>query len=257
MSLRPLVLATAPVVFVLATSSHAAAQAPGEVAPSYAQPPPPQPVASDPHRASSYVEPLAHRWAIAVGLGAFSVAAEHAPEGNEVDFNNTEVALRYRATRRLELELVLTGGRQVLDNDQPGELANGGALVGARYRFMPERKWNWWISGALGGMVIEHHRSSEEARDAAQRPVAALGVGLERRFRRFAIQAELKSLSLGARKDHADFEDTPTAPPMPAPDEPSPSDPMSPSPVEPLPPTDGEPEALHGASFTLNLSYYF
>lgn len=252
MTLRPLALAIASLPLVIATAH---AQAPGEVAPESAAPP--APVASNPCSRGAAIDPMAHRWAIALGIGAFSVAPEGAPEGSEAEFKTTEIALRYRATRRFEIELALSGGRQVIDDDIEGDLAHGTFMLGARYRFMPERKWNWWVSGGLGGTVIAHHTSDEDAREAAQRPAASLGIGIERRFRRLAIQAELKSFAIGPRADQTD--DAPNVmPPRPEPTDPNGGTMEPPKEPYPVPPSySGEPEELRGASFSINLSYYF
>lgn len=248
--LRPLALAIASLPLVVAT---ARAQAPGEVAPESAAPP--APVATNPCSTSAAIDPMARRWAISLGIGAFTVAPEDAPEGSEAEFKTTQIALRYRATRRLEIELALSGGRQVIDDDIEGDLAHGTFMLGARYRFMPERKWNWWVSGGLGGTVIAHHTSDEDERAAAQRPAASLGIGIERRFRRLAIQAELKSFAIGPRADQTD-DDAPVAmPPKPEPTDPGGG--MEPYPLPPEPTSSGEPEELRGASFSINLSYYF
>jgi hypothetical protein len=251
MTLRPWVFAIAPLL--AAATAHA--QAPGDyyAGPS-AAPVAPAPVVVNPCATPSFgIDPLAQRWAISLGFSTLTVAPEDAPDAS-ADFSNTQVALRYRLSRRLELEAELSGGRQVLDDDEEGPLANGTFMIGARYRFMPERKWNWWLSGALGGTVIAHHQSDELEREAATRPVASLGVGIERRFRRLAIQAELKSLAIGPRKDQSERGDVPVAqPPMPTDPDGSPMD----TPL-PLPPAyESQPENLQGAAFSVNVSYYF
>ena len=54
----------------------------------------------------------------------------------------------------------------------------------------------------LGGTVIARHDSTDEQRDAAQRRAhVAFGIGLERRFHRFALHAELRGVAMGARAD--------------------------------------------------------
>lgn len=252
MTLRPLALAIASLPLVVAT---ARAQAPGEVAPQAAPPPAPPPVAADPCSASTGIDPMARRWAISLGIGAFTVAPEGAPEGSEAEFDTTQIALRYRASRRLEIELALSGGRQVIDDDIEGDLAHGTFMLGARYRFMPERKWNWWVSGGLGGTVIAHHTADEDERAAAQRPAASLGIGIERRFRRLAIQAELKSFAIGPRADQTG--DAPVAMPQPEPTYPDGGTMEPPREPTPVTPSYSEPEELRGAAFSINLSYYF
>ncbi|MEO8701834.1 MAG: outer membrane beta-barrel protein [Kofleriaceae bacterium] len=206
---------------LLLASSSAFAQAPGEMEPSYSQPPPTYapapPVAESPCNCGE-VNPMAHRFAVGINFGGYSVSAADTGdrEAVDTDFRMAELSLRYRFTPHFELELLLSGGRQVLEDDSDGELAMGGATLAARYRFRPTRAWNWWLMGGLGGTVIERHDSTEEQRDNASRGHVAFGIGLERRFRQFAIHAELRGLALGERKDQEDMTvpQTGTRPPI-------------------------------------------
>ncbi|MBA2538349.1 MAG: outer membrane beta-barrel protein [Deltaproteobacteria bacterium] len=147
------------------------------------------------------VSVMAHRFAVGINLGAMSVTADDDVAQNETQFRTAELSIRYRATPHFELELLLSGGRQVLEDGEDGELAMGGGTLAARYRFRPHRAWNWWLMGGLGATVIERHDSSEEARDAANRGHVAFGIGLERRFRRLALHAELRGMAMGPRSD--------------------------------------------------------
>jgi len=239
MSTRLLVLALAP-LFATAT---AYAQAPGEVAPEAAPPTTVDPCSGAPHQSV-----MANRWAVGINLGAFSVAPKDATDDQTTDFRTSELSIRYRVGLHLELELLLNGGRQVLKDNTDGQLAMGGGTFGLRYRFAAERPWNWWLMGGLGATVIERKDSTREERDAATRPHMALGIGLERRFRRFALQAELRALAIGPRKDSNNVD---TAPPMP----------LNPdgSPGMPLPPptsTTNPQDELSGGTFTIGASFY-
>jgi hypothetical protein len=74
------------------------------------------------------------------------------------------------------------------------------------------------------------------------------GVGVERRFRRFALQAELRSVGLGRREDSQDgviVEDG-------GPGVPPPTVPRLPGGA-----ATTHAESLSGAMFTLGASYYF
>ncbi|MBA3821406.1 MAG: hypothetical protein H0X17_21160 [Deltaproteobacteria bacterium] len=140
---------------------------------------------------------MARRWAIGVGLGGFAVAPAGAPDGAETEFRMAELAVRFRATRRFELFLAFSGGRQVLENDEDGELATDLVTLGARFRFMPGQRWNWFLMAGFGSTLIAHHQTPAEQRDELRRPHTMLGVGLERRWDRFALQAEARMLSVG------------------------------------------------------------
>lgn len=229
-SLSPLLAATA-----------AYAQAPGEMAPGQAPAvaPAPQPVVVVPARESV----MANRWAVGLSFGGLGVAPEE-NQDDKTNFRVGEISLRYRVTRHLELELAVGGGRQVLDDDSEGQLEASTGLLAARWRFMPEHKWNWFVMGGLGGTSIADHEATSDERDAQSRPLAALGVGVERRFRRFALQAELRAIGMGPRD---------TAEPAPATDVMTGTAPAATPPPAPTSTSD----KLSGGTFTLGASYYF
>jgi len=177
-------------------SATAYAQAPGEVpssAPGMVEPTPVAPVviAPPPHA----IDPMARRFAIGLGVGAFGVSPEDGPEGSETEFNIAEIGVRFRATRRLEVFLAFAGGRQVVDGET-GDLATDLVTLGARFNFRPEHRWNWFLLAGFGSTLIAHHETPEEVRDDLRRGHVMFGGGVERRFQRFALQAELRAISI-------------------------------------------------------------
>ena len=193
----PMTLRSLAALAPLLVSATAGAQAPGEVAPG-----PLEPVAPIAIPCETCVDPYAHRISVGLSIGGLGVSPDDAAEGTaETQFRIGELAVRYRATRRLELELALSGGRQMLADDLEGDLAMGSVTLGLRYRFMPEQRWSWWLLAGLGGTVIAPQVSSEDERDAATRGLGFLGIGLERRFGQLALQAEVRFLGIGERED--------------------------------------------------------
>lgn len=189
-------MTTRLVLASLLVSATASAQAPGEVpssAPGMVEPAPVAPVVVAPAPA---IDPLAHRFAVGLNVGTFGVAAEDAPEGSSTDFDVAELALRFRATRRLEVFLQFTGGRQVLDDGETGDLATDMVTLGARFNFRPEHRWNWFGLIGFGSTLIADHDTPEELRDDMRRGHVLLGLGVERRWRRFGVQAELRGISI-------------------------------------------------------------
>lgn len=204
------------------------------------------------------VDVMAHRFAVGLNLGSASFAPEHSPDAKS-DFAISELSLRYRATYHLEIELALTGGRQSLEDGSQGELAMGGGTLGLRYRFSPSSRWNWWLMGGIGETTIARHDATRSELDAAARPHGQLGVGIERRFQRFAIQAELRMTAVGDRHD----DETMAVPPVKGEPEPAPTNggggttvtPGTPQPIDPT--YTMAPEKQSGGQFTIGLSYYF
>jgi len=232
------------------------AQAPGETEDSgYAQPPPVQPsyqpyqppvVATDPC-GGSCIDPMRSRFSIGVNVGGMGVTVDDDETGTETQFRTAEFTLAYRLGRRVDLQLLLSGGRQELEDGEDGDLAMGGGTLAVRYHFRPERKLNWYLMFGLGTTVIERADSTKEQRDAAYRPHAAFGVGLEYRFNHFALNAEIRGVGMGEREDAMDV---PTTTPVP-----------EPGGRNPLPPdTTSDPrfgQSLSGGQFTLGASFYF
>jgi hypothetical protein len=68
---------------------------------------------------------------------------------------------------------------------------------------MPRAPWNWWVMGGLGAVTITDQGATDQERHDAQRPLAQFGVGVERRFRRFALNAELSAIATGVMKQDA------------------------------------------------------
>jgi opacity protein-like surface antigen len=220
----------------LLVASVAHAQAPGEIAP--------QPVAVAPvvvacGHAGSVMD---NRWAIGLSLGSMSLATDGAPD-DRTAFAIGELALRFRATPHLELELSVGGGRERTADDQNGELAVSAATIAARYRFRPEAAWDWFVMVGLGGASVALHDATDQERSDATRPMAMLGLGIERRFGHFALQAEARAIGIGDRHDEpmdepAAIEAAPTA----------------------MTRTPSVPSADHkrsGGSLSIGLSYYF
>jgi hypothetical protein len=184
---------------------------------------------------------MAHQFSVSLGLGGMNVAPEGNPDA-KTDFGIGQLALRYRMTRHLEIELAMAGGRQTVDGEE-GELAVGTATLGLRYRFAPERRWNWFLGAGIGGGSIAVHDATDEELDQATRPVVSVGAGVERRFRRFAIEAQVRFIGLGPTfAESMRSERMATAPAS-----------------EPTPPstTNPTPGGLGGGLFTIGGSYYF
>jgi hypothetical protein len=223
---------------LLSTASLAHAQAPGEVAT--------QPVVMVPESAcvacgcNRPESVMSRRWSIGLSLGGMSLAPESRPE-DETAFAIAELALRFRATRHLELELAVGGGRERTEDDQEGELEVTAAVLAARWRFRPEHAWNWFVMAGLGGASVTRHDASDQERSDASQPLFTLGVGVERRFGGFALQAEARVVGMGTdERDEPMAQSAETIGEMAAI--------VTPSPVD---------QKRGGGSFSIGLSYYF
>lgn len=253
MTARSLTLSLALAPLLAAATAHA--QAPGQVAPidpdapygtgstyaPYAPYAPEDPVVAP-------VAPVAPQFQHRLGIGAsFGFLQVDAAQfgGGVTEFDIGELAIRYRASRRIELELSMSGGREQLPDGGNGQLATGSVALAARYRFRPEQPWGWWLMGGLGGSVVERSDSTSDERDAATRALGMAGIGVERRFTHFALQAELRAVAMGSRKDARQVKADPPFAPAGAP--------------VPLyaPGNVTYAEELAGTMLTFGASYYF
>ena len=147
-----------------------------------------------------------------------------------------ELALRFRATLHLELELAVGGGRERTPDNMDGDLQVSTAALALRYRFRAEQHWNWFVLGGIGGAAITRHDATSQERSDATQPMFELGIGTEYRFDHLALQAELRGFGLGvARSD-------------------STSDPAVNMPFDSNTTNDIQ---RSGASLSVGLSYYF
>jgi len=243
MHARFLAFSLAP-LFLGSAASLAHAQAPGE-----AVPPPIAPAADSPcatpcggcSRAAESV--MENRWAVGLSLGSMSLAPDGQSD-NKTGFGIGELALRFRATPHLELELSAGGGREQLANNQQGDLEVNTAALALRYRFRPEAAWNWFVMGGLGGASVVSHDATKQERNDATQPLGMLGIGLERRFHHFALQAEARAIGVGDKTRNSD------AMAAPPPAQPGAMGTTPPPPVTPS-------QKQSGGALTIGLSYYF
>jgi hypothetical protein len=182
----PVVLAS---LFV-ATSAYAQAPgdyeegtaAPGMVAPEVVAPTPPPPP---------------RRWSVGLGIGSLGLAPHDAPDA-KTEYGVGQIAVRYLATRHLEIELAFGGGREKLEDGNEGDHEVSQGVIALRYRFNPAHKWNWWLMAGMGSLAVTHTEPTKEERDSAEQSTLQFGAGLERRWERFALQLELRAVGVKA-----------------------------------------------------------
>jgi len=195
------------IVVGIAVANQAHAQAPGETRPT-------TPSVMD------------SRFAVALELGALGLHRDVEGENtNDVSFGVAELAGRFRIVRSFEIGLSLWGGGAT-----KGALGTGGLFIDGRYRFLADRPWNVFASLSLGAASVADKGASE--REKAGRGALRLGVGVERRFGAFAIEAHLRILGISENDKF-----------MPI-DLPTPSDAMA-------------ADKLAGGALTIGGTYYF
>jgi hypothetical protein len=186
---------------------------------------------------------MARRWAVSFGIGSATYAPTASPD-DKSQFSIGELALRYRATPHLELELAGTGG----------QLANGSDLqvhsftASLRYRMRPGHAWDWYLLGGIGATELVTAEASDADRNAAARGQLQLGAGVERRFGNFGITAEIKMIALASPNNAQAITADPNSSPAPAGTIASSMSAMSSTP---------SPGGASGGEFTVGVAYYF
>lgn len=175
------------------------------------------------------------RWSLGVFVGSLGVAPEERPDA-EQEFGGGGLEASYRLDARWEFSLRLEGGEQ-----EDGARAYSATTLQAAYHLRPYSRWDAYLLAGFGGTEIGPEDADADARTAYGH--AHLGVGIERRFRRWGLSAELRAVGLSPAE-----EDTADVMPPPTTRDPQPAAPE----VEPV-----VVEELSGGAFSLAATYYF
>ena len=194
---------------------------------------------------------MANRWAVGLSIGSLSLA-QRDTGNDQTQFNVGQLSFRYRATPHLEIELALGGGSEQLQDGSQGDRQVDIGAVNLRYRFRPYARWNWWLMGGLGAVSITEQGATDQDRHDAQRPFMDVGVGIERRFHRFALHAELSALSVGPMRN-----ENVAQPVMTTVGVTGSVGPNGPNSQPPQPQSTSTTDNLAGGQLTIGASYYF
>ena len=131
-----------------------------------------------------------------------------------IEVQHRELALRFRMTLHLELEASARGRRREARRRR------------ASQRLRPDRALSVCAGAAVELVAVGRRRRARHRADRRERSGKSdatrgeihAGIGLERRFHRFALQAELRAIATGASKAESDGTTTvmPTAGRSPA-----------------------------------------
>ncbi len=224
----------------LLIASTAYAQAPGEMAPMYAQPPP---ATVAPVQSGDWAV-MQNRLSLGLNIGQTTVTDS---AQNKTDFSIGELALRYRLRPEWEAELLVGGGNEKLSDGTQGTHQFTSVTLGLRYRFRPADPLNWFLAAGVGASSVTDQNATSDQQDAASRPHFQFGGGVEYRFTHFALQAELRVTAMGQPKGTT--ESPGIASPMPVlTNNAPPTDPTTTTPPQ---------DTMTAAQVTVGASYYF
>lgn len=170
-----------------------------------------QPAAAQPEVAAS--APAERNWGIGVHLGGLGLEPRNA-DGDELTEGSSDkielgaagIQLRYKLHRRWELELAATHMAGEL-GDTGAERHSGSLVLGVMFHINPDADWQWSGLFGIGGAhdEISVEKNGERVTTAEfSEGLVRLGVGLERRFDRWGIAAQLYGIGFQRDDDKLD-----------------------------------------------------
>jgi len=167
-----------------------------EAAPAFAQSPGECACAVPAPAAVVIVEAPRRKLGVSLRMSALGMHPSDDPEAH-TDFSGGGLAVSYRINRRWGIELAADHFTEDTEEGTPRELQ--AVSVSATFHLRPYRyaRWDGYLIAGLG--------TATAVTEGNQAPVgygsAHLGLGLERRFRRLGISAELRMIGMGEAKD--------------------------------------------------------
>lgn len=183
------------------------------------------------------------RFGVGLRFSSISLAPENDPDAS-ADFAGGGLQLRYRINARWELEGAIDGGREQLDDGTEGSTSLSLVTASAIFHLRPHRSWDVYALAGLGGAVA--HAEGMDPDDALQFGAFVLGAGVERRFRRFGIAAELRVIGLQPSEDDGGDSAQPARP-----------DGSTAMALPPIDDGDASDDGVQGGSFSILANYYF
>ena len=153
------------------------------------------------------------RWALGVHLGGVGLEptnedGDELTEGSsdKIEMGAVGLQLRFKLHRRWELELAGTHMAGEL-GDTGAERHSGSLTLGVMFHINPDANWIWSALLGVGGthdqIMVEKNGEQETTAEFSEGH-ARLGIGLERRFDRFGIAAQL--YGIGFTRDDDKFD---------------------------------------------------
>lgn len=166
------------VAFTVATlPAIALAQAPGECTQCAVPAAAPAPIAA----AQAAPDDMVRR--IGVGAHVLSLSLDDHSGADPTQYGGGGLLISYRLSRRWELALAMDGAQ----SEHGPDLDMG--LLMARFHMNPHANWDWYLLAGIGGI---HDQVADTRRGQFH-----LGVGVERRWEKLSISAELHGVGVG------------------------------------------------------------
>jgi hypothetical protein len=190
-------------------------------------------------------------------MTSFAIENRDNPDAEPDHMGGGGLQIRYRFARRWEAELGVDGLSHHEHDGDDGSIGRdereGPELVStslaALYHFRPERRWDWYLLAGIGSIAPPDDDDGDQVRGAFH-----LGIGIERRWRRFGLGAELRAVGIAPVEDDRGTVGGDTAPPGNTMLTSGETPPMT----TPVPPEDDDRERGDSAGqFSIRATYYF
>ena len=144
----------------------------------------------------------AQRFGVGLRLGGISLedrVDNGDGDGEKQEFSAGGLSLRYRASRRIELELAFDHGQQQMEDGTTTDLELATVTASMLIHMRPQSEWDWYLLGGVG--VNDRRYKGDPDEYADQRAQLALGAGVERRFEHLVLGLEVRALAIGPRDE--------------------------------------------------------
>jgi hypothetical protein len=128
---------------------------------------------------------------VGVRVTSLGLRDESAPDAEPASYGGGGLHVRYRFTARWELELALEGLREHREDGMESVAGYDAGAIAVRYHLTPRSRWDWFALVGVGGMTPTY---DGEPLEGGELGTFQLGGGVERRFGRVGVAAELRAV---------------------------------------------------------------
>lgn len=143
--------------------------------------------------------PALPRWGLGLHLQSMTVADPAAMDDAGTHYGGAGLQVRYRLSPRWQLELA-AGHVTEQDVDEAVARHLDTVALSALYHLRPYARWDLYLVAGLGATSDGDPDATDEAREASRTGDVQLGVGVERRFGRIGLGAELRAVFQAERE---------------------------------------------------------
>jgi hypothetical protein len=138
--------------------------------------------------------PRLPRWGVGLHLASLTLADPAAMDDRGAGYAGGGVWVRYRLAPRWQLELTAAPVEEQDVDPATARQVDAGSLA-VMFHPRPYARWDLYLLAGVGGTSDGAPDLTDEQRDASQVGDLQLGAGVERRFGRIGVAAELRMLA--------------------------------------------------------------